>query len=185
MSNKRERIEAAGSGAASDAVKALTPTMIGAAASKLVAASLGDIALVFSRSPAHKHYAFADLEWMIAPPVALGQVYIVEAVNKANGLRTPIAVATWAFVSTETDQRLSAELSHRIRLRPDEWKSGDIAWIVDVAGAPAGVSHALAWLKAGPFKDKPLNLVVRDSKGVARAATLDEVTASATKRAAP
>ena len=33
--------------------------------SKLVSASIGDIAVVFSKSAAHKHYTFADLEWMI------------------------------------------------------------------------------------------------------------------------
>lgn len=175
MSNKRERIEDAASGAAPDPAQPLTPAMLGAAASKLAAASVGDIAVVFSRSPAHKHYSLADIEWMIMPAVSHGQFYVAEAMNKESGFRTPIAVVTWALVSEEVDQRLSADFSHRIRLRPDEWKSGDIAWIVDLAGAPVGIRHALQWMKAGPFKDKDAKLVVRDAQGAARVETLDEV----------
>lgn len=173
MSNTRERIEDPASGAAPGSASRLTPAMLGAAASKLVAASVGDIAVVFSRSPAHKHYTLADIEWMILPAVAHGQVYVAEAMNKASGFRAPIAVVTWALVSEEVDRRLSADLSHRIRLRPDEWKGGDIAWIVDIAGMPAGTRHALQWLKVGPFKDRDVKLVVRDGAGRAQATTLD------------
>jgi hemolysin-activating ACP:hemolysin acyltransferase len=138
---------------------------LGAAASKLFAASIGEIVTVFSRSPAHKHYSLADIEWMVLPAVAAGQFYVVEAADKERGFRAPIAVATWAFVSEEVDRRLRGDLSRPIRLRPDEWKSGEIGWIVDLVGAPAGVGQALAWLKAGPFKQQSAKLVLRDAKG--------------------
>jgi len=166
--------------ALTEAMKALPPAAFAGAASKLVAASVGDVAVVFSRSPAHKHYALADIEWMILPPVAHGQFYVAEAVNKATGFRAPIAVVTWALVSEEVDQRLSADLSHRIRLRPDEWKSGDVAWVVDLAGAPAGMSHALQWLKAGPFKDRDVKVIARDTDGVAGVRMLSELSAPVT-----
>jgi cytolysin-activating lysine-acyltransferase len=166
--------------ALTEAMKALPPAALAGAASKLVAASVGDIAVVLSRSPAHKHYSLADIEWMILPAVAHGQFYVAEAMNKATGFRAPIAVVTWALVSEEVDWRLSADLSHRIRLRPDEWKSGDVAWVVDLAGAPAGVRHALQWLKAGPFKDRDVKLVVRDGAGNARVAPLETLTGEAT-----
>jgi hypothetical protein len=32
------------------------------------------------------------------------------------------------------DKRLSENLTAPIRLRPDEWKSGDILWLVDAIG---------------------------------------------------
>jgi hemolysin-activating ACP:hemolysin acyltransferase len=40
---------------------------VGAAASKLFAASVGDMVVVLSRSPSHKHYSLADIEWMVLP----------------------------------------------------------------------------------------------------------------------
>jgi hemolysin-activating ACP:hemolysin acyltransferase len=154
-------------------LKSLDPALVGAAASKLFSASVGDIVVVLSRSPAHKHYSLADIEWMVLPPVAAGQFYVAEAADKQRGFRAPIAVVTWAFVSEEVDQRLQSHLSHRIRLRPDEWKSGDIGWIVDIVGSPAGAREVLAWLKAGPFKKRNAKIALRDAQGQARVDILD------------
>ena len=148
-----------------------------AAASKLFAASVGDIVSVFSRSPAHKHYSLADIEWMVLPAVAAGQFYVVEAADKERGFRAPIAVATWAFVSEEVDRRLRGDLSRPIRLRPDEWKSGEIGWIVDLVGAPTGMRQALTWLREGPFKERKAKLVTGAGTGTGRARveTLDSL----------
>jgi hypothetical protein len=38
----------------------ILPPQIGAVAANLVSASIGDIAVVFLRSPAHEHYSYAD-----------------------------------------------------------------------------------------------------------------------------
>jgi hemolysin-activating ACP:hemolysin acyltransferase len=95
--------------------------------------------------------------------------------NKETGARAPIAVATWAFVSEEVDARITSDLSRRIRLRPDEWKSGDIVWIVDLVGAPVGVANAVQWLKAGPFKERGARIVVRDASGAKLPGSLGNV----------
>jgi hemolysin-activating ACP:hemolysin acyltransferase len=147
-----------------------------------VAAAVGGIAIVYARSPALSHHSLADLEWLILPAVLHGQFHIVEAAIDLNGRRGPIAAATWAFVSPDVDARLTSEFSHNIRLRPEEWKCGDIGWIVDWAGDPNGVSAAIAWLKAGPFKDKNAKIAVRDLAGGARIATLDDVAEASAER---
>jgi len=162
---KREEDAAAADGAAQPAID---KQRLGAAASALVSAAIGEIAVVYSRSPDHKHYSLADIEWLILPPVLRGQFYVAQAARKDTGFRAPIAVATWAFVSEEVDRRLSADLAHHIRLRPEEWKCGDIAWIVDLVGAPAGIVNAVQWLKAGPFKGREAKVVVRDANAAAR-----------------
>lgn len=46
---------------------AIPPQAVGAAVSKLISATIGEIAVIFARSPAQKHYTFADLEWMVMP----------------------------------------------------------------------------------------------------------------------
>src|SRR4029078_7509587 len=48
----------------------------------------------------------------------------------------------WATVSTEVDSRISSNLSAPVRLRPDEWRSGDILWIADMIG-DTSAGHAL------------------------------------------
>lgn len=149
-----------------------------AVASAVVAASVGEIALVYSRSAALKHYALADIEWLILPAVLNGQFHIAQAANEESGPPTPVAVATWAFVSPEVDQKLSSELLRRVRLRPDEWKCGEIGWIIDWAGDPRGVAATIAWLRAGPFRDKDAKVIVRDLTGRARVARLADLAAA-------
>jgi hemolysin-activating ACP:hemolysin acyltransferase len=166
-------------------LKSLDPAQFGAALSKLFAASIGDVVVVFSRSPAHKHYSLADIEWMVLPPVAAGQFYVVEAMHKERGFRVPIAAVTWAFVSEEVDACLRERARQRVRLRPDEWKSGKIGWLIDAAGDGKGLDAALQWLKAGPFKERALNLITQDKQGASTTSTLealiaDRVVSSAT-----
>jgi cytolysin-activating lysine-acyltransferase len=165
--------EEIGGGAESAPRPTIDKLQVGAAASALVSAATGDIAVVYSRSAEHEHYSLADIKWLILPVVLRGQFYVAQAARKDTGFRAPVAVATWAFVSDEVDRRLSADLTHRIRLRPDEWKCGEIAWIVDLVGAPAGIANAVQWLKAGPLKEREAKVVVRDAKGGARVTTLD------------
>lgn len=148
-------------------------THIGAAASKLFSASIGDLVTILSRSPAHKHYSIADIEWMILPAVTAGQFYVVEATHKEHGYRAPIAFVSWAFVSEEVDQRLAGQVSQRLRLRPDEWKSGEIAWVIDAAGTGEAVNAALRWLLAGPLREKSVKAATRDEDGVPRVKRLD------------
>jgi hemolysin-activating ACP:hemolysin acyltransferase len=166
-----------GLGMDADRAKALLATLdpadVGAAASRLVAASIGDVVLVLSRSPAHKHYAIADIEWMVLPAVMTGQFYVAQAADKERGFRAPIAVATWAFVSEEVDRRLQEGLPHRVRLGPHEWRSGEISWIIDLVGAPVGVKHTLAWMRMGPFKNKAPKIIVRDGRGQAGVVAID------------
>lgn len=165
-------------------LKSLNKSQIGAAASKLFAAGIGDMAVLLSRSHAHKHYSLADIEWMVMPPLMTGQLYIVEAADQERGFRAPIAAVTWAFVPEDTDARLRQSVGRRIRLRPDEWKSGEIGWLIDALGNGKGMDAALQWLKAGPFKEKPLNLMARDKQGALTVSTLDAVMADRTESTA-
>jgi cytolysin-activating lysine-acyltransferase len=158
-------------------LKSLDKSHVGAAASRLFAASIGDMVVVLSRSLAHKHYSLADIEWMVMPPVAAGQFYVVEAADKERGFRAPVAAVTWALVSAEIDARLRDAAGQRVRLRPDEWKSGEIGWLIDVVGKGKGLDAALQWLKTGPFKERRLNLIARDKQGAVAVSTLDALMA--------
>jgi hemolysin-activating ACP:hemolysin acyltransferase len=170
--------EATDAGAEGPATQRIDKQRRAAATSALMWASIGEIAVVYSRSPTLNHHSLADMEWQILPAVLNGQFYVVKAANDLTGLRAPIAAATWAFVSPEVDARLSSDPSHRTRLRPSEWKCGEIGWIVDWAGDPSGVAAAIAWLKAGPFRDRNAKIVVRELSGLAHVTTLDDVAAA-------
>jgi hemolysin-activating ACP:hemolysin acyltransferase len=170
--------EATGAGFESPATQPVDRRQLAAAASTRMWASIGEIAVIYSRSPALNHHPLADMEWQILPAVLTGQFHVVKAVKDLTSIQAAIAAATWAFVSPEVDARLSSDPSHRIRLQPSEWKCGEIGWIVDWAGDPPGVAAAIAWLKAGPFKDRNAKIVVRELSGLAHISTLDDVAAA-------
>ncbi|RFB76662.1 toxin-activating lysine-acyltransferase [Methylovirgula sp. 4M-Z18] len=146
---------------------------IGAALSRLFAASLGDAIMVMSQSSHYKHCALSDIEWLLLPPARLGQIYIAEMAHREKGFRKPIALLTWAFVSEEVDQRLQQDLRRPARLRPEEWNSGDIGWIIDAVGGQQGIESALTWLKHNAFKGHRMKMTVFNAHGAAHIAIVE------------
>jgi hemolysin-activating ACP:hemolysin acyltransferase len=158
----------------------LDQTHVNAAASKLFAASLGEAVMLLSRSPTHKHCSLADIEWLVLPAITSNQFYLVEAAHKERGFRVPIAYLSWAFVSDEVDRRLAAPgAGPRTRLRPDEWNSGEIAWLIDAVGSAEGVKAGLGWLKEAPFKERRIKLIANVGNGGPKVQTLDEIMTAA------
>jgi hemolysin-activating ACP:hemolysin acyltransferase len=116
--------------------------------------AFAQIVSVLMRSPRYRHYTLGDLEWLVVPALATGQWRVVGAQSKQNGVSFPVAVALWARVSAEVDKKLSENLQVPIRLRPDEWKSGDILWLVDAVGDPRIVPQLLKQLLETSFKGR-------------------------------
>jgi cytolysin-activating lysine-acyltransferase len=139
-----------------------------AAASKRMAASFGEIALLMSQSPAEQHYALRDLDWLVAPAVRLGQFALAEAQSKTNGLVVPVGAILWALVSPEVDQRLSGQETGPVRLAPGEWRSGDIPWIIHTVGEPKILGGLMEQLTKTVFKDKAPKMRVRGQDGKAK-----------------
>lgn len=84
---------------------------------------VGQIVGLLTQSQAHRHLFLADLEWLIGPPMALRQFRLFH-----DG-KQPVAVALWASVSDEVEKEL---IAGRPRLRPNEWKSGNNLWLIDL-----------------------------------------------------
>jgi cytolysin-activating lysine-acyltransferase len=134
---------------------------------------------VLMRSPLHKHFSIADLEWLVLPPLLAGQCRVVEAKAHANGPGVPVAIALWASVSSDVDKRLSENLNAPMRLRPDEWKSGEVLWLVDAVGDRRVVLPLLKQLDESTFKDKEVKLRARSQDGKLILRTLRAELASA------
>ena len=156
----------------------ISQQQIGAAVSKLISASIGDICVVMSKSTAHKFHSLADIEWMVMPAVLCGQFYVGAAASTDRGFTAPVAIITWARVSEELDRRLSSGASGPMRLKPDEWTSGDHYWLIDTAGAPGVIAAALHDLAKSQFAGKTVK--VRTTSGVTTlAAVISSGTAAA------
>lgn len=115
-----------------------------------VAHMLGEIIWLLNQSPVHRHFSISDLDWIVAPAVGLGQYRVFRTGDK------PIGVAFWAYVSSETDDKLKKGEG---RLRPDEWKNGKNLWLIELVAPFANAQNKmteamLADLVNGPFKGK-------------------------------
>ncbi|WP_417484089.1 toxin-activating lysine-acyltransferase [Maricaulis salignorans] len=113
---------------------------------KTVSQVLGEITWLLTQSPIHKQLFIGDLEWFVMPPVLLEQFRIF------NGPQHPVAFALWARVSEDTENRL---VSGGYKLRPDEWRGGDRAWIIEVVAPFGGHEEVLADMAKFIFSSEP------------------------------
>src|SRR5437588_8386931 len=126
--------------------------------------AIGQIVSLLMRSAHHAQHSLADLEWLLLPAVLAGQFRIAHAQARPSGPRTPVAAALWASVSSEVDQRLS-DLSNPLQLLPEEWRSGDILWLVDTVGDARVVPQLLKHLQETAFKGRDMKVPVRGEDG--------------------
>ena len=118
---------------------------------------LGEIVWLMSASPVHKGFFISDLEWLVMTPVMLQQfrMYYQNAAPGEGGQR-PIGVVLWGRVSQEVEESLQRGTT---RLRPQDWKSGDRLWVVEVIAPFGGQDAMVADLKAKVFPGEPLKVL--------------------------
>lgn len=117
--------------------------------------ALGPVLLLYLQSAHRRLHFISDLEWLLLPPLVSGQckLYMKE--------EYPISFVSWAFLSEEAEARL---LLAGGRLRPEEWKSGDRLWLIDIV-APFGagaVENMLDDIRKNEFPGRVIRLLAPD-----------------------
>jgi RTX toxin acyltransferase family len=74
----------------------------------------------------------------------------------------PIGVAFWATVNEEVEARLAAGTT---RMRPQDWKSGDRLWVVEVIAPFGGAEEMVKDLKLKVFPQRELKFLQVGPKG--------------------
>ena len=123
---------------------------------KTTAAVLGEIVWLMSQSRLHKQFFIQDLEWFVMTPVLLQQFRLYYDNQK------PIGVVLWARVSAEVEAMLSVGTT---KLRPQDWRSGDRLWVVEVIAPFGGAEEMVRDLKAKVFPDRELKYVALGAGG--------------------
>jgi cytolysin-activating lysine-acyltransferase len=106
------------------------PTAGAARSQPTVSHMLGEMVWVLTQSGTHKHFSLTDLEWMIMPALLANQFRVFHSP------KSPVGFALWASLSPEVEAKLCAQVDSGAgaRLRPDEWRSGDRLWLIDLVG---------------------------------------------------
>jgi hemolysin-activating ACP:hemolysin acyltransferase len=129
------------------------------------AALFSQAVAVLMRDNNYKNMPLRELEHLL-PPIMVGQCAIANTKAGADGPLVPVALALWAKVSPEIDKRLGENLDKPVGLRPNEWTSGNIPWLVTIAGASQVLAPFLKQLCEKEFPGLPVKLRASDEAGV-------------------
>ena len=141
---------------------------------------LGEMTWLLQQSPLHRHFSIADLEWMIMPPLMLERYRIFRGNpnplpqsetgegEEAKPGTTPMGLALWAMLSAEAEQKLNAMVmggKGPVKLRPDEWRSGDRLWLIDLIAPFATAENKLAQVMLADLMHNGLKHVLPKARG--------------------
>jgi cytolysin-activating lysine-acyltransferase len=125
-------------------------------AAKKISEVLGEITWLMSQSSRHKQFFISDLEWLVMTPVLLKQFRLFYDKDK------PIGVVFWATVNEEVEERLKKGTN---RLRPQDWKSGDLLWVVEVIAPFGGAEDMVRDLQTNVFVGRSIKFVASTASG--------------------
>lgn len=123
--------------------------------------AFGPVIMLYLQS-AHRRFQFiSDLEWLLIPPLMSRQCKLF--MKKSY----PFAYVSWAFLDEEAESRL---VLNGGKLRPQDWKSGDNLWLMDIVAPFGGVDKILADIQQNEFPDRSIRILVPDpaTGGVSR-----------------
>jgi hemolysin-activating ACP:hemolysin acyltransferase len=118
-------------------------------------AALGQVVLAMSGLPRYRDQTLADLRSIVIEPLLRDRVLLAKPKAGDKTAAAPassqlVGIAIWASVSEEVDSRIREQIKARVfpvRLKPEEWTSGDRTWLLDViAPNPKLASAVLAGL---------------------------------------
>ena len=102
--------------------------------------SFGKIAMAMMVLPRYRNLSIGDLNAVLLEPLIRDRVAMAsqkpeETEGEAAGNEPLVGIAIWASVSEEVDGRIREQIKagvFPVRLKPDEWTSGNINWLMDV-----------------------------------------------------
>jgi len=108
--------------------------------------TFGQVVLAMMALPRYRHMTLLDLNQLVLDPLMRDRVAV--AYNGPDKARTQdiAGMAIWASVSEETDARIREQIKagvFPIRLKPEDWTSGGINWLLDVIATDAKTSSAV------------------------------------------
>ncbi|WP_208759544.1 toxin-activating lysine-acyltransferase [Sphingobium fuliginis] len=98
--------------------------------------SFGKVVMAMMMLPRYRNQTLADLQHLVLEPLMRDRVAIAYPGGEKGGPIADMAgLAIWASVSEEADARIREQIqagTFPIRLKAEDWNSGDINWLLDV-----------------------------------------------------
>jgi hemolysin-activating ACP:hemolysin acyltransferase len=114
-----------------------------------VHAAVGQVVLALSVVPRYRHQSLADLQGLVLEPLMRDRIAIASA-KADEGLAGPVGalagIAFWATVSEPVDAKIREQIKNGafpVRLKADDWVSGDRVWLLDVIAPSQKMASAV------------------------------------------
>jgi cytolysin-activating lysine-acyltransferase len=127
--------------------------------------AFGKIVMALMVLPRYRYQTLADLQHVVLEPLIRDRIALAKPAGaKAGPLVDFSGLAIWASVSEEVDAKIREQIkagAFPIRLKPEDWTSGEINWLLDViAPDKAATGRVLAnfgrVVKGGDLRLHPL-----------------------------
>lgn len=97
--------------------------------------SFGKVVMAMMMLPRYRHQSISDLQHLVLEPLIRDRVAIAHLAQSDPEISDIAGLAIWASVSEEVDAQIREQVRagvFPIRLKPDDWTSGSINWLLDV-----------------------------------------------------
>lgn len=127
--------------------------------------TMGKVTLAMMAVPRYRHLPIAELQQIVLEPLMRDRIAIAApAKEEGPELQALAGVAIWASVSEAVDAKIREQIRAQafpVRLKADEWASGDINWLLDVIApnqklATAVIANFKQVIKEGDLRIHPL-----------------------------
>lgn len=125
----------------------------------------GKVALAMMALPRYRHQTLLDLNHILLEPLMRDRVALAAAKkDEETSADNLTGIAIWASVSEEVDAKIREQIKagvFPVRLKADEWTSGDINWLLDVVApnqklAGSVIANFKQVVKQGDVRIHPL-----------------------------
>jgi len=96
--------------------------------------SFGKVVMAMMTQPRYRHQTLSDLQHLVLEPLTVDRIAMAYSKDGQNA-GDMAGMAIWASVSEEVDLKIRDQVkagTFPIRLKPNEWQSGKINWLLDV-----------------------------------------------------
>jgi cytolysin-activating lysine-acyltransferase len=125
-----------------------------------IQASVGEVVLAMLNLPRYRNQTIADVMHLVVDPLTRDRIAIAKSGGEGKVEETA-GLAIWASVSDEVDAKIREQIQARafpIRLKAEDWNSGDTHWLLDVIAPSQKVATAVLANFKQVVKDKPVRI---------------------------
>jgi hemolysin-activating ACP:hemolysin acyltransferase len=112
-------------------------------------ANVGEVAMAMANMPRYRDQKLGDLLHILVEPMLRHRVAIARSTGNPNAggkAGETAGVAIWASVSPEVDANIHEQVkagAFPIRLKPEDWNSGEIHWLLDIIAPDQSAATAV------------------------------------------